>query len=55
MEIALNRKFTIEKQYWDIVLLERLEEACDPAKTAEVGAVLLQEGLCNICIISGLD
>eukprot|EP01097_Dermamoeba_algensis_P000773 TRINITY_DN1276_c0_g1_i1.p1 TRINITY_DN1276_c0_g1~~TRINITY_DN1276_c0_g1_i1.p1 ORF type:complete len:311 (+),score=60.35 TRINITY_DN1276_c0_g1_i1:83-1015(+) len=52
LELELNKNFTITKPFWDSVTLERLEAACDPAKSADVGAVILQEGLANICLIT---
>ena len=50
---SANRKFTLVKEEWDTVALERLELAIDPAKSADVAAVVMQEGLANLMLISG--
>ena len=52
IELGLQRKFSIAKHEWDSVDLERLDTACDPRKTADLGAVLLQEGLANLCLVT---
>lgn len=38
-----NRQFTLAKKQWDSVVLERIEQACDPAWSADVAAVVMQE------------
>jgi len=53
IDIEANRKFTLVKEEWDTVALERLELAIDPAKSADVAAVVMQEGLANLMLISG--
>lgn len=52
IDLELNQKFTIYKNEWDSVSLERIEEACDPTKTADLAAVVMQEGLANVCLIT---
>ncbi|KTW26772.1 mRNA surveillance protein pelota [Pneumocystis carinii B80] len=52
LDLRLHNNFKLTKQEWDSIALERLNEACDPNKTAKVGAVVLQEGLANICLIT---
>ncbi|PFX23372.1 Protein pelota-like [Stylophora pistillata] len=52
IDLELNRKFTLIKEYWDIIALERVELACDPAQHADLGAILLHEGLCHICLVT---
>ena len=44
LDIELNRKFTLIKPYWDSIALERLEMACDPTQSADLGAVVMNEG-----------
>ena len=46
LELELQRQFTIEKDRWDAVDLERISEACDPSKSADVAAVVMQ-----VCVI----
>eukprot|EP00698_Gefionella_okellyi_P002004 TRINITY_DN1188_c0_g1_i1.p1 TRINITY_DN1188_c0_g1~~TRINITY_DN1188_c0_g1_i1.p1 ORF type:complete len:360 (+),score=77.05 TRINITY_DN1188_c0_g1_i1:66-1145(+) len=52
LELELNRNFTVHKSKWDAVFLDRLESACDPAHNAEVAAVVMQEGLATICLVT---
>ena len=52
MDLELHRNFTIEKILWDSVALERLELATNVAQRADVAAVVLQEGLANVCLIT---
>lgn len=52
IELELNRKFTLAKKSWDSILLERIEQACDPAQKADVAAVVMQEGLANMMLVT---
>lgn len=52
VDIELNRKFTIGKHEWDIIHLERLDDACDVSKRAEIAAVVMEEGLANVCLVT---
>ncbi|KAI9781270.1 MAG: Translation factor pelota [Geoglossum umbratile] len=53
LDLELQRNFTLEKaDGWDSVALGVVREAVDPANRAEVGAVVMQEGLANICLIT---
>ncbi|KAF9796227.1 hypothetical protein SFRURICE_016150 [Spodoptera frugiperda] len=52
LDLELNRKFTLQKPLWDSVALERVEMACDPAANADVAAVVMQEGLAHVCLIT---
>ncbi|XP_790387.1 protein pelota homolog [Strongylocentrotus purpuratus] len=52
LDLELNRKFTLAKKSWDIVALDRIDMACDPAQSADVGAVVMQEGLAHICLVT---
>ncbi|CAG8441080.1 3848_t:CDS:10 [Acaulospora morrowiae] len=52
IDLELNRNFTLTKQEWDIIALERVEEACDITRQADVAAIVLQEGLANICLVT---
>jgi protein pelota len=53
IDLEKQRKFTIFKQLWDEVALDRVQMACDPAKSADVAAVIMSEGLAHLCLISG--
>ncbi|XP_054749278.1 protein pelota homolog [Lytechinus pictus] len=52
LDLELNRKFTLAKKSWDIVALDRIDMACDPAQSADVGAIVMQEGLAHICLVT---
>lgn len=52
LDLELNRKFTLIKSEWDSVSLERVDMACDPTQSADVAAVVMQEGLAHICLIT---
>jgi protein pelota len=60
LDLELNRNFTLEKviegkdggEGWDSVAIAQLEEAIDPNKGTEAVAVVLQEGIANICFIT---
>lgn len=52
LDLELNRKFSLKKQEWDSVSLERIEMSCDPIKSADVAAVIMQEGLAHVCLIT---
>jgi protein pelota len=52
LDLELNRPFTITKDEWDVLSLERIDEACDITKRADIAAVVLQEGLANICLVT---
>lgn len=53
LDLELNRKFTLEKaDGWDSVALEMLKEACNNENRAELWAVVLGEGMANICMIT---
>jgi protein pelota len=44
LDIEANRDVRIEKLDWDSISLERIEEASQPGRGAEVGAVVCGEG-----------
>lgn len=52
LDLELHRNFTIIKAEWDSVALERIQDACDVSKSAEIAAVVMQEGLANICLLT---
>jgi len=41
IDLELKHKFSIIKQEWDSIDIERIQAACDPAKSADVAAVVL--------------
>ena len=54
LEIEIGHPFTIEKDCWDSLYLQHLNDACDPGMRAEIAAVVMQEGLANVCLITSV-
>lgn len=52
LEVELNRQFTLEKTYWDSMFRDTLKIACDPVRGSEIAAVVMQEGLAHVCLIT---
>ncbi|XP_011308857.1 protein pelota [Fopius arisanus] len=52
LDLELNRKFVLKKLKWDSVALDRIDMACDPTQHADVAAVVMQEGIAHICLIT---
>lgn len=53
LDLELHRNFTLEKaDGWDSVALDTLKEAIDQESKAQLWAVVMQEGLANICLIT---
>lgn len=52
LDLEMNRKFTLAKQHWDSVHLERLDMACDVTQHADLAAVVMQEGLAHVCLVT---
>lgn len=52
IEMELQRKFSLVKRHWDAVALDRIELACDASRTADVAAVVMQEGLAHVCLVT---
>jgi len=52
IDLELNRKFSLQKAVWDSIHLDRIEEATDPSRSAEVAAIIMQEGLAHLCLVT---
>jgi len=52
LEMELQRAFTIEKDCWDRIMLDRIDLACDPTKSADLAAVIMQPGLAHVCLVT---
>ncbi|KAI1451890.1 hypothetical protein F4805DRAFT_449625 [Annulohypoxylon moriforme] len=53
LDLELNRPFTLWKKYgWDSVARETLSDALKQDKEGAVAAVVMQEGIANICLIT---
>ncbi|XP_035690722.1 protein pelota-like [Branchiostoma floridae] len=53
LDLELNRKFTLAKECWDAIAIDRIEQACDIEKKADVAALVMQEGLAHLCLVTG--
>lgn len=51
-EVLFNFPVTISKQEWDQLALTSISTACDIDSKAEVGAVVFEEGVGHVCIIT---
>ena len=51
-EVQLNKTLKINKPEWDDVLYGIVLEASLVEKKAEVGAVVLQEGVAHLCLVT---
>jgi protein pelota len=52
IDLELNRAFTLTKPEWDSIALERVDMACDVTQKADVAAIVMQEGIAHICLIT---
>ncbi|KAJ1918581.1 Translation factor pelota [Mycoemilia scoparia] len=52
IDLELNEKLTLLKEHWDSITLQRVRNACDATKQADVAAVMMQDGLANVCLLT---
>ena len=52
LDLKLNEFFDIWKEEWDSIAVDRLVGSCDPDSTAELAAVIMQDGLAHVCLIT---
>jgi protein pelota len=52
LDLEMNQTFSIEKDWWDTIHLERIEDASDPVKQAELAAVVMTAGLAHVCLVT---
>lgn len=48
----MHQPFTLWKQEWDAIALQRLEEACSDRVRASAAALVLAEGVANLCLLT---
>eukprot|EP00571_Detonula_confervacea_P008010 CAMPEP_0172315990 /NCGR_PEP_ID=MMETSP1058-20130122/26895_1 /TAXON_ID=83371 /ORGANISM="Detonula confervacea, Strain CCMP 353" /LENGTH=418 /DNA_ID=CAMNT_0013030205 /DNA_START=107 /DNA_END=1363 /DNA_ORIENTATION=- len=53
LTLELDRQFSIEKDCWDQIFLDRIEEACNPERGAEIACVVMSGGLAHVCLVTG--
>lgn len=51
LELEINRPCQITKEHWDSVHLELLADISDPTRKADIAALVMQEGLANLCLL----
>ncbi|XP_050380163.1 protein PELOTA 1 [Argentina anserina] len=51
LELELHRPFVLKKDVWDSLALHVLNQACDPAASADLAVVIMQEGLAHILLV----
>ncbi|KAI8056702.1 eRF1 domain 1-domain-containing protein [Syncephalis plumigaleata] len=52
LDLELHRNFSITKPEWDSMAFDRIAEACDINQKSDLAAVVLQDGLANICLVT---
>eukprot|EP00795_Rhopilema_esculentum_P015211 gene15211-6414_t len=52
IDLELNRKFSVTKAYWDCIAIERVDTACDPTQHADLAAIVMQEGIAHVCLVT---
>ncbi|KAJ1665112.1 Translation factor pelota [Coemansia sp. RSA 1813] len=52
LDLEMNQPFTLIKSRWDFISLQRINDACDIARQADVAAVTMHEGLAVVCLVT---
>lgn len=50
--LDLNRNFKLYKLEWDLVSLEVVENSTNPEAKAEIAAIVMEEGVAHLCLIT---
>eukprot|EP00210_Caulerpa_lentillifera_P008471 g8081.t1 len=50
--IAPNREFTLNKEVWDSVDIDRVFQSCNPEATADLGVLLITDGFAQLFLVS---
>ncbi|VEU40999.1 unnamed protein product [Pseudo-nitzschia multistriata] len=53
LTLELHQNFTLEKDCWDKIYLDVVEDACNPDRRAELAAVVMHSGLAHVCLVTG--
>lgn len=51
LELELQRAFSIQKENWDAIDVERLRQCTDPTNSADLAALLISEGIATLCLV----
>jgi protein pelota len=49
--LELHRAFTVHKETWDALDIDRIKQCTDPTASADVAVLLMTEGLAHLCLI----
>ena len=52
IDLELNKQFSLEKEEWDVISLDRIKESCDIANKADTAAIVMEEGLAHVCLLT---
>ncbi|KAJ2002687.1 Translation factor pelota [Coemansia thaxteri] len=52
LDLEMNQPFVLSKPEWDLISLQRIKDACDITRQADVAAVTMQEGLAVVCLLT---
>merc|ERR1712098_694334 len=52
IDLEMDKKFILKKSEWDSVHLERIELATDPGRSADVAALIMAEGVAQVCLVT---
>lgn len=52
LDLELQRDFTLQKEGWDTIAQEELKKCTNPEARAQLWAVVMQEGMANICLVT---
>ena len=52
IDLEMNQPFTLIKDCWDVIFLDRLTASCDIATKADLAAIVMHQGLANLCLVT---
>ena len=51
LELEMQRAFSLGKDSWDALDIERIKQCTDPAASADLAVLLITEGVANLCLV----
>ncbi|VVT49062.1 uncharacterized protein SAPINGB_P002085 [Magnusiomyces paraingens] len=52
LDVQVNRQLKITKDEWNKLEVDDLNDACDMDKRAELGAIIMEDGVAHVCIVT---
>ena len=52
IEVELHQTYTVTKDQWDRLHIERINDSIDITKKAELMCIVLEEGLAHVCLVT---